>query len=139
MVERAVVMVERAVVMVERAVGRWLSGRWLSCPPCANAMQRAAPLKFYMTPMVYTSERQNHLTTEHSVEIAAWLEREFTPRGWVALNYGRLHIARSLDSCCNGDGLHPAHIEVELEGNASAGAGEPTMPWQNSAKQKQQH
>ena len=92
-------MVERAVLQLPSVCKR----------DAESGTLLPAPLKFFMTPVVYTSERQNHLTTEHSVEITAWLERELIPQGWVALNYGRLHIARSLDSCCNSDGLHPAH------------------------------
>jgi hypothetical protein len=98
--------VAHEVAMVERAVAQLPA---VCKRDAESGLLLPAPLKFFMTPVVYTSERQNHLTTEHSVEITAWLEREFIPQGWVALDYGRLHIARSLDSCCNGDGLHPAH------------------------------
>ena len=67
------------------------------------------PRLFYMTPVVYISERQMHLTATRSIRITEWMQKELLPRGWTELNYQRLQLARSMDSTCNSDGLHPAH------------------------------
>jgi hypothetical protein len=67
------------------------------------------PRLFFMTPVVYISERQMHLTATRSKKIVEWMQKVLLPRGWTELNYQKLQIARSMDSTCNSDGLHPAH------------------------------
>jgi hypothetical protein len=67
------------------------------------------PLRYYMAPPAFVSEREAHITMRRGANIAKWLRQELIPRGWIELDLFSLSMARGYDSTCANDGVHANH------------------------------